>query len=529
MRLDQLISGLDITCDTPGGDLAEIRICDITEDSRTVVPGSLFIARSGTSDDGARYIEPAIECGCVAILTDRAHAAVIDLPARPRVALLVTGDVKAATAKLAERFFDEPASKLVCAGVTGTNGKTTIAHLAQQLIEAADIRCGLIGTVEIDDGRERARASMTTPPALEISRTLATMVEHECRAVVMEVSSHALDQARVGAVSFDAAAFTNLTGDHLDYHKTVDHYTRSKARLFAQLKPDGLAAINADDPAHQAMLSRCPPSAQIVRCSAQEGADASVRIDDESIAGMRLTLEPPQGQLRASTPLFGAYNAMNILQSLLLAQRVLSLLGVDSQDQRKAFEHALPELLLPQGRLEAAHSDQDDITVLVDFAHTDDALASALAAVRRVLPQGASLWCVFGCGGDRDATKRPRMGAVVAGSADLIVITSDNPRTEPPSRIIDQILTGIDDQDRARVSVQPDRARAIAHALLKARTGDVVVIAGKGHETEQITPDGMGGVRVAHFDDREHARIALRERRLRANTPKDAQQGAGAP
>ncbi len=528
MRLDQLISGLGVIPMTPGIDPASVRVCDLTEDSRTAVPGSLFIARGGTRDDGARYIGPAVECGCVAILTDRAHAGVIELPPRSRVMVLECDDIRSTAARLAERFYADPASKLVCAGITGTNGKTTIAHLSQQLIEAAGIRCGLIGTVEIDDGRERARAAMTTPPALEMSRTLATMVEHGCRAVVMEVSSHALDQQRVGAIAFDAAVFTNLTGDHLDYHKTIEHYTRSKAALFTRLKPGAIAAINTDDPASGRMIDACAGDARIIRCGAR--GDARAEIGAESIGGMRLQLTTPGGEISAHAPIFGRYNAMNILQSVLVAQQVMTTLAIPDDEQQRIIAEAIPRLMLPSGRLEHAETKGDDLTVLVDFAHSDGALASALGAVRSVLPGGAGLWCVFGCGGDRDTTKRPRMGRVVAAHADHIVITSDNPRTEPPSRIIDQILTGIEQSDRGRVRVQPDRATAIAHAIRHAAAGDVIVIAGKGHETEQISPDGMGGTRTTRFDDREHAAAALRERRFRLHTPTEQQQqGAGAP
>ncbi len=525
MRLDQLISGFDIINATPGVDLASVRVCDVTEDSRTAVPGSLFIARAGTRDQGLHYVEPAIECGAVAVLTERDSIPMIELPMRSKVVLLGCDDPVAVTAQIAERFYGYPAPKLVCAGVTGTNGKTTITHLTHQLIEAAGVRCGLIGTVEIDDGRERSRAAMTTPPALELSRTLATMVEHGCKAVVMEVSSHALDQHRTDAVAFDAAAFTNLTGDHLDYHLTLEHYRDSKAKLFASLKPDGLAAINADDRHAQDMLGACAQGATIVRCGNGEANDASVQVLSELITGTQLVLDTPSGRFEATVPIVGAYNAMNVLQSVLLAQQVLTRTGIDQAAQREAIEQMLPELVLPMGRLEHCEGDGDDLVVMVDFAHTDDALRSALSGVKRVLPDGAALWCIFGCGGNRDQTKRPRMGKAVAEFADHVVISSDNPRTELPSAIIDQVLGGIDASERGRVRVQADRAKAIHSTILDAKPGDVIVIAGKGHETEQIVPDGMGGTRTIHFDDREHAKAAMRERRLRFPT---TQQRAGA-
>jgi len=511
MNLDELIAGMGLRCVAGGEHLGDVRICDLTEDSRTAVPGSLFIARSGTQLDGNRFIEPAIQCGCVAILSDREE---IELPIRSKVVVLVADDVMQVGAELAERFYGEPGKALCIAGITGTNGKTTIAHLAHQLIEAAGIRCGLIGTVEIDDGRERARASMTTPPAVELSRTLATMVEHGCKAVVMEVSSHALDQSRVGAIRFDACAFTNLTGDHLDYHQNMKHYLQSKARLFGLLKPDGLAAINIEDDAADIMIESCLKSAQIVRCAMGE----SVRIADESIAGMTLTMNTPMGIIESRVPIFGGFNAMNVFQAVMLAEHVLGKAGIFHEDQRRAINEELPHLTLPAGRLERVESCEDDITVLVDFAHTDDALKSALGAIRSVLDEDSRLWCVFGCGGDRDQSKRPRMGAIASQLADRIVVTSDNPRTESPNRIIEQIIAGVDANDKSKISVQSDRAQAIGYAIANAALGDVILIAGKGHETEQISPDAMGGTRSVHFDDREHAKLALRQRRLEASS-----------
>jgi UDP-N-acetylmuramoyl-L-alanyl-D-glutamate--2,6-diaminopimelate ligase len=523
MQLDQLISGFGIDSVTQGADLSSIRVCDVTEDSRTAVPGSLFIARAGTRDQGLRYVEPAIECGSVAVLTERGAGPRIELPMRSKVVVLECDNPIAVAPQIAERFYGNPAQKLICAGVTGTNGKTTVAHMTHQLAEAAGIRCGLIGTVEIDDGRERSRASMTTPPALELSRTLATMVEHECKAVVMEVSSHALDQHRAGAIRFDAAGFTNLTGDHLDYHLTLEHYRDSKARLFSLLKADGAASVCVDTPHAQAMIDACTPGAKIIRSSSSEGSDAWVRVVDESLLGTQIELSTPTGTFAAKIPLTGHYNAHNTLQAVLMAQSIFNRLEVAAEVQRVAIEHTLPKLRLPAGRSDRCETDEDNIVVLVDFAHTDDALRSALSGVRGVLGDGSKLWCVFGCGGDRDHSKRARMGSVVAELADHVVVSSDNPRTESPSAIITQVLSGIPDADRERVRVQPDRARAIHDTIIDAAPTDVVVIAGKGHETEQIIPDGMGGTRTIHFDDREHAKLALRERRLRTQQSQQAE------
>ncbi|MDF1810199.1 MAG: UDP-N-acetylmuramoyl-L-alanyl-D-glutamate--2,6-diaminopimelate ligase [Phycisphaerales bacterium] len=522
MILADLIQDSGLRCLTPDKNLGAIRICDITEDSRTAVPGSLFIARSGTRSDGNKYIEPAIQCGTVAILTDRDD---IELPPRSDVVVFVSDNVQEATAQLAERFYGYPARSLLCAGVTGTNGKTTIVHLAHQLIESAGIRCGLIGTVEIDDGRQRARADMTTPPAVEMSRTLSTMIEHGCKAVVMEVSSHALDQRRVGAIKFDAGAFTNLSGDHLDYHQTLEHYTNSKSRLFSLLKPNATAVINADDDASSIMFDACPNTAVKISCSNTNTSDSYVEIRSQSIAGMDIKLVTSEITIEAVVPIFGRFNAMNILQAMLLAQQVMSTSNLNIEEQVAYLSKALPRLTLPMGRLEHVETIEDDIVVLVDFAHTDDALASALGAVRDVSGRDTNICCVFGCGGNRDTSKRARMGEVADRLSDSIVITSDNPRTEPPNKIIEEIINGIDPSNRSSAHIQSDRARAIHFAISNAASGDIVIIAGKGHETEQISPDGQGGTRVAHFDDREHARTALRERRLRRSDQPEIEAG----
>ncbi len=526
MTLEELISGLNLKRINEGVGLGDIRVCDLTEDSRTAVPGSLFIARIGTKTRGARFIKPAIDCGAVAIITD--DASVVDeieveigSLGLGRIPFLVSDDILRDAGLIAERFYGRPSEELVIAGITGTNGKTTIAHLAQQMIEVAGVRCGLIGTVEIDDGRERSRAMMTTPPAIELSRTLATMVENECLAVVMEVSSHALDQQRTGAIEFDAAAFTNLTGDHLDYHESIEHYTQSKEKLFGLIKSDGVAAVNVADGSAQRMIDACRDGVTVVRCG--DDVDASVTVGDETIDGMTLVVRTPRAVYENRVAMFGKYNAANILQAVLLSEHVLMRVGIGAKEVEEAINESFAVLHLPGGRLERVGDDEDDLRVFVDFAHTDDALRSALGAVRRVLNADSGLVCVFGCGGDRDATKRPRMGKVASEIADRLVITSDNPRTELPSRIIDEIISGVGESERSKISVQSDRGQAIEHAILNAKAGDVIVIAGKGHETEQISPDGMGGTRSVHFDDREYAIKALRQRRL----VKNGQAGEG--
>ncbi|MEL6498960.1 MAG: UDP-N-acetylmuramoyl-L-alanyl-D-glutamate--2,6-diaminopimelate ligase [Planctomycetota bacterium] len=488
MDLRDLICGLpiDVVRSVRG-----LRVSDLTEDSRTVLPGSLFVARPGLSSDGRRYIEQAIARGAAAVLTDATTARDI---AGPVGAVLTAGDLRETTALLAERFFGNPSKRLRLAGVTGTNGKTTVAHLAHGLLNAAGQRCGLIGTVTIDDGREAAPAEMTTLPSIELSRTLATMVDHGCTCAVMEVSSHALDQGRVSALSFDAGVFTTLGIDHLDYHGTIESYAAAKAKLFEMLPRSAAAIVNADDPACDRMLSAC--RARRLRCSASSG-DATLDITSRTLSSCDVSLTGPFGALAASLPLAGDYNAMN----LLLAVCVAHAFGASGSGLRAGI--ARPAL--PRGRLERVSRDADDVTVLIDFAHTPDALESVLQAVRGVA--GGSLCVVFGCGGDRDTTKRPTMGGIASSRADRVVLTSDNPRSEDPSGIVREILAGVPAGDRGPVQVVVDRSAAIATAIADADPGDVVIIAGKGHEQTQVSADG-----VMAFDDREHAARALRRR-----------------
>ncbi|MGJ8636668.1 MAG: UDP-N-acetylmuramoyl-L-alanyl-D-glutamate--2,6-diaminopimelate ligase [Phycisphaerales bacterium] len=511
MDLSTLIQDLELTPLTECGGLDRVRICDLTEDSRTAMPGSLFIARSGTKDDGTKHLDEAIQGGAVAVITDHQDA---QLPRGTHAHVFYSPVAAQIGAILAERFYGDPNAQLGIAGVTGTNGKTTISHLAQQILKHAKLKCGLIGTVEIDDGRERTRASMTTPPAIELSRTLSTMVEHGCTACAMEVSSHALDQGRTSAVVIDAAGFTNLTGDHLDYHKTIEEYSRVKTKLFSSLRAGARAVINIDDPASDAMIGACSKDVVVERCSmTDDSAEWFGTIASRSLDGMRLTIESPLGTLESTAPFFGDYNASNTLIALGLANAVLERSGMDTDTRRVMLERSISTLRLPKGRLQKVESASDDVRVFVDFAHSDDSIRSCLSALKSVLPDGASLWCIFGCGGDRDRTKRPRMGQAACNGSDRVVLTSDNPRNEKPSQIVDDVLAGLDDQQRAKVEVQVDRDRAIRFAIEHARAGDVIVIAGKGHEPEQIVMDESGEL-VAHvFDDAEHARAALSDRR----------------
>jgi len=539
VTLSELIDGLPVRV-THGS--ADVRICDITEDSRTALPGSLFVARAGLKSDGREFIKDAASAGAVAILTDDNAA-----EAPPGVTVVRCPDARLASALMAERFFGNASKNLNLVGVTGTNGKSTVTFLIWKIMNAVGCRTGLVGTVLVDDGREVAPAAMTTPPAIELSRTLASVAEAGGRAAALEVSSHSLDQHRAAALRFRAAVFTNLSGDHLDYHKTMDAYSAAKARLFALVEPDGWAIVNAHDPASESMIRGF--SGRVLRCSVNDesvptmtaGMPAdrprsspgpegrcSATITDQRTDGLTVLLDGPWGQFSARVHLVGSYNAMNLLQAVASCHA----LGLSTAD----IERGLTKVHAPPGRLERVSTPADDVDCFVDYAHSDDSLRNVLTAVAGVM-EGRShaggrvrtiagtasdrsadskLWVVFGCGGDKDRTKRPRMGQTASEIADEIIVTSDNPRTERPSAIIDEVLSGIPASARTRVTVQADRARAIRHAVSEAAPRDVIVIAGKGHETEQIVPDGAGGVFKVHFDDREVARAALAERRTAA-------------
>lgn len=501
MLLQNLIEGVDVTCVEPAH--LDQRICDLTEDSRTALPGSLFIARRGTRLAGTSFVGDAIERGAVAVLVDAADAADLSLP--DDVAMVTTTDVERATAEMAERFFGHPSRQLTVIGVTGTNGKTTIAHLIHQLANAGGVRCGLIGTVSIDDGLEVAQSAMTTPPAIEISHALASMVESGCVAASLEVSSHALAQQRVAGLDFDIAIFTNISGDHLDYHDTLDAYIAAKSRLFAMLDTDGLAIINIDDPRWEAVIGKC--AARRLTCSLdpEANADCHAEILDVSLRGVEAVFVGPWGEVQVCLPLIGRHNVMNALQAVAAAHES----GVPRPDLSRTLGRVKPA----PGRLEIVQRDvahPDPFVTLVDYAHTDHALETALQSLIPLKPTPRSrIRLVFGCGGERDRTKRPRMMRVAAKLADDVIVTNDNPRSERPASIIRDMLDGLPDSDSSTVTIQPDRRRAIYDAVMAAREDDIVLIAGKGHEDYQLLPDGRGGYTSTPFDDRVVVRDAL--------------------
>ena len=509
MLLAELIEGLPVR--VVRGDPALVRVSDITEDSRTVLPGAMFVARAGLTADGTRFIADAVRAGAAVILTERPEAC------PDGVAVVACDDTPLCMALCAERLFGNPSGRLLVAGVTGTNGKSTVAHLVHGLMNRVGLRCGMIGTVLIDDGSESAPSPMTTPPAIELSRTLATMVDAGCEAAVMEVSSHALDQRRADAIAFDAGIFTNITGDHADYHRTFEAYLTAKQRLLGLLRGDAPGILNADD-AVVAASADAVASGRPVLCHESVGGDAadadwSVERINGSIEGESLAIRTAGHEIRATVPLIGGFNAMNVCQAVAAAWSLLERAGMDEPERASRIGQALSLANAPTGRVEPVHGAGDDVRVFVDFAHTDDALDRVLLAVRAASEPGSELTVVFGCGGDRDTDKRPRMGAVAAANADRIVLTSDNPRSEPPSAIIDAILPGIPKERRGGTLVHAAREIAIREAILGAAAGGVVVIAGKGHETDQVSRDSSGRLVTRRFVDQEYARAALADRR----------------
>ncbi len=468
MLLRQLIQDLPIR---PLAGSVDTEVSDLTDDSRRASPGCLFVARKGSADDGARYVDEALARGAAAVV----------------------GCDHAALVELARRFFGDPSKPLRLIGVTGTNGKTTTAYLVRHLLNARGGKCGMMTTVAVDvgDGQPQA-ASLTTPGVAEVNRMLRRMVDGGCAACVMECSSHALEQGRCDGLDFDTAVFTNLSGDHLDYHGTMDDYAAAKARLFARAK---VGWVNADDPASATMAASA--AGRVLRFGMGAGYDLGADIVSLDATGCDVRLIAGPQQVAVRLPLIGCYNAQNLLAAC----------GGASGDavDLDALAPAVTTMTGAPGRLERVSDAPAPFAVLVDYAHTDDAMRNVLEALRPLAT--GRLRVLFGCGGDRDATKRPRMGRVASKLADDLVITSDNPRTEDPGKIIDAILQGVDRAACGSVEVIADRTAAIRRIIEQACAGDIVLLAGKGHEMDQIVGDQR-----RPFDDRIEARRALGER-----------------
>ncbi len=467
--------------------IPNIEISGVREDSRCVTPGDLFVARGGTKTDGAQYVADAKGRGAVAVVCEA------KIPNSP-LPCIVVENAGAAASVLANLHYGSPSAAMRVFGVTGTNGKTTTTYLIRHLLGKVSQRCGMIGTVEIDDGRTRREAEMTTPAACDIANLLATMSNKGCRAVAMETSSHALDQGRVAGVQFAGAAFTNLTGDHLDYHKTMENYAAAKAQLFSSLDAEAVAVVNGDDKFSDRMIQDC--CSRIIRFGFGKKADYRARDIAVTATGTHFILHTPDGRAEVSMPMIGKHNIENALAAAALVGEV-SGLSVHQIARGLSDCHGAP------GRLQPVRAGQP-FAVLVDYAHTDDALENVLSSLRPLCKNTGRLRVLFGCGGDRDRTKRPRMARIAEKLADEIYITSDNPRTEDPEKILREIVAGLPADTDKLVCVEHDRRAAIGRVLSDAAPGDIVLIAGKGHENYQIL-----GQEKHHFDDVEEALRAL--------------------
>ncbi len=478
-----------------GGSAAQL-VIGVQHDSRRVTSGDLFVAVPGATHDGASFVDQALSRGAVAVMAEQ--RVLRDVPQ------LVVPNARRGLALAAELVYGAPTSALRTIGITGTNGKTTTAYLLKEAIEATGGRPALIGTTGLlAAGVERASAH-TTPEADDISRFARRVLDEGATHLVLEVSSHALTMHRVDALDFAVAAFTNLSRDHLDFHGSLEAYGEAKARLFTELAP-GHAVVQVDDPFGADLATRL--SMPLIRCSRRRGTDAEISATAWSTtrAGIEADVQTPSGVVRVRSPMLGEHNLENILVALGCAQA----LGLDLHTVAKAWREAGGS----PGRLERIDH-PGDVAVLVDYAHTPDALERVLQAVRALTSK--RLIVVFGAGGDRDKGKRPEMGRVGARAADLCVLTSDNPRSEDPQRILEQVEAGAREAGAMRLSPSDladathgyctvvDRREAIRAAIGAASRGDTVLLAGKGHETYQI----VGSERL-HFDDREEARVAI--------------------
>lgn len=484
MKLDELIEHLDYK------DLINfknVEISGISYNSKTTKKGDIFVCLTGEYTDGHEYAKNAIENGAAALLVERK----VDVD--KKIPQVVVTSTRHKIADIADRFYSSPSRGINLIGITGTNGKTTVTHLIQKIFEENGEKCALIGTLgyKLASNGEYRDAKHTTPQAPELQATLRMIKDVEkIDNVVMEVSSHALEQNRVGGCCFNGAVLTNLTQDHLDYHITMDNYFEAKALLFKSLKEDDFAVINADDNYAERFLKAVPEGVRKYTYGVKKSADVMAKNIEFSLNGAEFTLVTKNGEYPVNLHMNGMFSVYNVLAAVTASLAM----GIELSIALKALENVKGVA----GRFEVVAKKP---LVIVDYAHTPDGLENVLNSAREITPKDGKLICLFGCGGDRDATKRPKMGAIAEKIADKIVITSDNPRSEDPQTIITDIIAGLKSTNPDKVTVEPDRGHAIALLKTLAGNNDVVVIAGKGHEDYQILKD-----RTIHFDDREEAR-----------------------
>ncbi len=490
MTFQQVLDGAEVLAHSGNPDVRSVEY-----DSRRVRPGCVFVAMRGESSDGNRFIDQAIAAGAVATVTDSAA----EKP-RPGVAWAVVPNGRRAVARISANFYGKPAERIAITGITGTNGKSTTAFLVEAILSAAGRKSALIGTIEYHVAGKVLPAPHTTPEALELNRIFSEALGQGATEAVMEVSSHALAQERVFGVPFDVAVFTNLTRDHLDYHKTMEEYFAAKRVLFEGCGTDPPRAVvtNVEDKSGAKLAEFSRKRSSLVLKYGWERGDLHAEKVEITTRGTRFDLVMPEGKIAVFSALIGRVNVYNILAA--------AGAGYARGCAAQAIAAGIGRLACVPGRFERVDCSQP-FTVVVDYAHTDDALRN-LTALARELVSGAGakgrVLTVFGCGGDRDRKKRPLMGEAAGRGSDFVVLTSDNPRSEDPLAIINDAVVGLQ-KSGVKYSVEPDRRKAIALAIGEARPGDVVLLAGKGHEKLQITREG-----AAPFDDLEVARQALR-------------------
>lgn len=483
MKLDELIEYLkyeDLI------NFKNVEISGISYNSKTTKNGDIFICLTGEHADGHEFAQMAIENGAAALLVEHKVEGV-------QVPQVQVDSTRHKIADIADRFYSSPSKGLNLIGITGTNGKTTVTHLIQKIFEENNEKCALIGTLgyKLSSTGEYRDAKHTTPQAPELQATLRMIKDVEkIDNVVMEVSSHALEQNRVGGCRFNGAVHTNLTQDHLDYHITMDNYFEAKALLFKHLQENDFAVINNDDEYGAKFLACVPDGVRKYTYGVKNDADVMARDIHFSLNGAEFKLCVCKEEYSVNLHMNGMFSVYNVLAALTAALA----LNIDIKVALKALQNVHGVA----GRFEVVNKKP---LVIVDYAHTPDGLENVLKSAREITPADGKLICLFGCGGDRDATKRPKMGAIAQKLSDKIVITSDNPRSEDPQQIITDIIAGLQSVNPEIVTVEPDRGEAIALLKTIADNNDVVVIAGKGHEDYQILKD-----KTIHFDDREQAR-----------------------
>jgi UDP-N-acetylmuramoyl-L-alanyl-D-glutamate--2,6-diaminopimelate ligase len=504
MKLTDVLAGCG--AEQISGGRSSVDVTGVTQDSRRVKAGDLFVAVPGTKEDGAQYVGEAVSRGAVAVVSEKPVGS-------SQVPFFKVSSARKALALIAANFYARPAQQLTLLGVTGTNGKTTVTYLLEAMSTAAYSSTGVIGTLGYKVAGRTVELANTTPDALELHRILREMVDSGVETVVMEVSSHALVQERVHGLTFKAAAFTNLSRDHLDYHKDLEDYFQAKRRLFGELlSPTGVAVVNGDDTYASRVYNELRGQKRMAwKFSRLGNGEISATDVSYSLQGIKATLKTPAGDIPVKSKLLGPHNLENILAAAGVA------LGAGMA--RRDVQTGIERMTKVPGRMERVENYMPGPApaVLVDYAHTDDALKRALEATRS-LAKGRVI-VVFGCGGDRDKGKRPLMGTAAAEGADLVVVTSDNPRTEDPEEIISQVTPGLEKAGMRRISagkaksgekgylVDVDRRGAIEAAIGLATADDVVLVAGKGHEAYQIV-----GTEKRVFDDRDAATKALASR-----------------